>query len=445
MKKLGSWLMVDNLVDIQLERQILASILEDGTLVDTLFETADETLFTDKIARKTFKWIKNQYMKNERISQVTMEKESNINIEELIKYGTREFEFEDSLNILEKLKIRRQLIKDAKKIYNLAKNNNLNKSEYKHLEQEIVFKDADFNKDNDIFDMQQTLEKAYEEIVKILNGENNISGIPTGYPSIDTATGGLHREHLIVVAGPTSMGKSAFAINIAYNVLKQAGKVIYISLEMPVKDIGKKLLSLDSLIPLSRYKKKLMKFEKDNIDASLSRLMNKNWRLCTERGLTTADIRAICRKLTREMEGVDLIIIDYLQNIKERSGNHNRARKVGMDCKDLYFMAGELDVPVILLSQVSRKRNGQPKISDLRGSGEIEETADEIWFPFRPKYDDKVNNNKETEPAKIIFGKGRNSGTGVVDFIWYPKILHWRDAFIEKTEGPLELIEREES
>lgn len=431
-----------NFRDKELERQAVASILEDDTLIDDLIGECKEEYFLDSVAKKAFKWVKDRYMQNKRISQVKMIRESDVNVESLIKYGTREYEYDDVLNILQKLNKRRWYMKAGRKICELAKEKEYDIEEYDHKAQDIIFSgQADISNNKKIFDMDATLQAVFDNMTEIANGDKAMDGIPTGYPSIDNLLGGLYRGNLIVVAAPTSMGKSAFALNIAYHLLKNNKKVIYMSLEMPVLDMGKRLVALDSKVPMSRYKRKLKDYEKQNVDAAFSRLLDKHWRLCTERNLDTSDIKAICRKLTRKMDGVDLIVIDYLQNIKDPEGKMNTAKKVGQKCKEVFNLAGELDTPVMLLSQVSRGREGVPKLSDLRDSGEIEETANDIWFPYRPEYEEGVKNSDDPEEAKLVIAKNRNGKTGIVDLVWYPQIVYFRDGYIDKQEGSLQLVE----
>lgn len=431
---------MSNYIDVELEMQAIASIFVDDTLIDDLM-ACKESCFTDGEALKAYKWIKKRYLQSKRISQVMMMKESNIDVGKIIEYGTRELEYNDILHLLAKLNKRRNLMRSARKIADLSKNEELEIKDYDHKAQDIIFSlQSDITQNEKIFDMDGTLEVVFENMTRIDNGESVSDGIPTGYPSIDNLLGGIYRGNLIIVAAPTSMGKSAFALNVAYHMLQNNKKVIYMSLEMPVLDMGKRLIALDSLVPMSRYKRKLKQFEKDNIDASFSRLLDNHWRLCTERNLNTADIKAICRKLTRKMKGVDLIVIDYLQNIKDPEGKMNTAKKVGQKCKEIFNMAGELDTPVMLLSQVSRGREGVPKLSDLRDSGEIEETANDIWFPYRPEYENGPKNSDEKEEAKLFVAKNRNGKTGIIDMVWYPEIVYFRDGYVERTEGPIELV-----
>ena len=426
--------------DMELEMQAIATVFIDDTLVDDLM-SCDESYFTDVDAIKAYKWIKKRYLENKRISQVMMIKESDVDVARIIEHGTQELQYKDILHLLAKFKKRRELMESARKIADLSKNENLDIKDYDYKAQDIIFSlQSDISKKEKIFDMDETLEVVFNNMTRIENGEAVSDGIPTGYPSIDNLLGGIYRGNLIVVAAPTSMGKSAFALNVAYHMLQNNKKVIYMSLEMPVLDMGKRLVALDSKVPMSRYKRKLKQFEKDNIDISFSRLLDKHWRLCTERNLDTTEIKGICRKLTRKMEGVDLIVVDYLQNIKDPSGRMNTAKKVGQKCKQIFNMAGELDVPVMLLSQVNRGREGVPKLSDLRDSGEIEETANDIWFPYRPEYENGPTNSDKKEEAKLFIAKNRNGKTGIIDMVWYPEIVYFRDAYVEDNEGPIELI-----
>lgn len=434
--------MSDDLVDIELEMQAICSIFADNSLIDDLVSKCSIDHFTHNISEKSYDWIKEQYSAGKPVNRMIFVRECDVNVDKLVQYGTREYEYDTVLRLLEKYRKRRWLMGCGRELVKLAKDNSYEPSEYETKAQDIVFsEEKSTRQDKKIFDMGETLEVVFEHMTKIENDEELQDGLPTGYPSIDSITGGMYRGNMIVVAAPTSMGKSAFALNVAYHLLMNNKKIVYVSLEMPVLDMAKRLLALDSNVPLDQYKKKLQEYQQQNVNASMSRLIEKNWRLSTKRSLGTVDIKAICRKLKKEMGGVDLIIVDYLQNIKMSAGKENTAKKVGLICKELFNLAGELDTPLMLLSQVSRKRNGVPKLSDLRDSGEIEETADDIWFPYRPDYEEGPKKEPEKEKAKLYISKNRNGRTGIVDMVWYPQIVYFRDDYVEEKEGPLELIQ----
>lgn len=437
----------DNRIDIEIECQALSSVFEDNTLLDDLIEECNKDYFTNNICKKLFLWIKKNYNENKNVSIIRAKKETDINLEFVINNGIATMDYEFVLEKLNELYIRRKIGQAGKEIFKLSKKEGLEIKDYQHKAQEIIFNNTQNNntKDKGLYSLEDSLEKLYKKIVELQENEEGkkIQGIKTNYPQIDKKTGGLKRGHLIVVGARTSMGKTAFAINLSYKLLKNGNKGLIVSLEMNHDEISQRLLSLDSRVPSSDYDKfGLTKPQKKNMDSSLSRLMNMNLTISDKRGMTVSDIRARCRKLSRK-NNLDFIVIDYLQRIPmSGSFNKNTSQKIGEMVNRLRDMAGELNCPVILISQLKRYDTSElPSISYLRNSGEIEEIADDIWLLHRAGYNDEENNeDKGLKEGKVIIAKGRTSGTEKCDFYWYPEILYWQDETIYRSEGDIKII-----
>ena len=243
----------------------------------------------------------------------------------------------------------------------------------------------------------------------------------------------------MVIAASTSMGKTSLALRIALNLIKQDNRVLVNTLEMDSKEIMRKILSLDSRVPTSAYMNILSDIQGDSKDAAIERLLDKRLIVNEKRGITTNEIKATTRKIINKRGNIDLLIVDYLQLINMRDGD-TREQKIGNAVLALRNLAGELDIPIILLSQFNRSRKGTPKMEYMRGSGRIEEIADEILLPYRPEFEEKES-DKYMEKAKIIIDKGRTSGTGIIDMKFYPKIQYWQDGYEYENDGAIEIIE----
>lgn len=429
--------MSKELADPDLERSAIASVLDDPDKVGDLIESVNLDYFTDKLARESYKWIRNRYVDTGTISKVKIMTETDIDIQELVDGNLILKDFEDILDTIEKYYIRRKLADAAREVFKVTQEDGLDIEEYQSRAEEIIFEVAGNQQlDEGIYHISDSLQKLYEDILAEQNGEEVFKGIPTGYPSIDNAISGLHDGHLCTIAGQTSMGKTAFAISLIYNMLKKGHKVIFISLEMNHDEISERLSILDSKVPASDYHKKLQGYQMKNIEVSIENLKDKNMYISDKRGLTPADIKARCRRITNNMEGVDLVVVDYLQNINLEI-KENSVKALGDATLALRNLAGELSCPIVLLSQVSRNCDGIPSLQHLRGSGHIEENSDEVWFPYREHYQDEEYEGKEE--AKLVMAKGRTTGSNVIDFYWYPSILYWRDGYIEKREGSLNI------
>ncbi|PSL40017.1 replicative DNA helicase [Planomicrobium soli] len=270
----------------------------------------------------------------------------------------------------------------------------------------------------DFIHIKDVLVKTYDNIELLHTRKGDVTGIPTGFRDLDKMTAGFQRNDLIIVAARPSVGKTAFALNVAQNVATRADENVAIfSLEMGAEQLVMRMLCAEG-----------------NIDAQIMRtgaLQNEDWRKLTMAmgslsnagifiddtpGIRVNDIRAKCRRLKQE-HGLGMIMIDYLQLIQGpgRAGE-NRQQEVSDISRSLKGLARELEVPVIALSQLSRgveqRQDKRPMMSDLRESGSIEQDADIVSFLYREDYYDKETEDQNV--IEIIIAKQRNGPTGTV-------------------------------
>ncbi len=267
------------------------------------------------------------------------------------------------------------------------------------------------------------LTQVVERIQELHDRDNpsDITGIPTGFLDLDQKTSGLQPGDLIIVAGRPSMGKTAFALNIAeYVAVEQGLPVGVFSMEMGGAQLAMRMLA--SLGRLDSHKVRTGRLNDDEwsrLSFALGKMHEKPLYIDETGGLNPLDLRARARRLARQFGGkLGLIVIDYLQlMVSARSGgSENRATEVSEISRSLKALAKELEVPVIALSQLSRKveeRNDKrPMMSDLRESGAIEQDADVIMMMYREDYYKPDTQDKGT--AEVIIGKQRNGPTGTV-------------------------------
>ncbi|KOF09786.1 DNA helicase [Planococcus glaciei] len=270
----------------------------------------------------------------------------------------------------------------------------------------------------DFIHIKDVLVKTYDNIELLHTRKGDVTGIPTGFRDLDKITAGFQRNDLIIVAARPSVGKTAFALNVAQNVATKTDENVAIfSLEMGAEQLVMRMLCAEG-----------------NIDAQIMRtgaLQNEDWRKLTMAmgslsnagifiddtpGIRVNDIRAKCRRLKQEY-GLGMIMIDYLQLIQGpgKSGE-NRQQEVSDISRSLKGLARELEVPVIALSQLSRgveqRQDKRPMMSDLRESGSIEQDADIVSFLYREDYYDKETEDQNM--IEIIIAKQRNGPTGTV-------------------------------
>jgi replicative DNA helicase len=266
---------------------------------------------------------------------------------------------------------------------------------------------------------------SFGSIDKLYEQGREITGLATHYTEFDRMTSGLQDSELIVIAARPSMGKTAWAINIAQNAAVHDGKVVAVfSLEMSKESLLRRLLASEALVNSRKIQTGFLPREdRGKLLSALERLMDSKLFIDDTPGITLPEMRAKARRLRQQEGKLDLIVIDYLQlmtgtNPSGKRGFENRTQEVSAVSRGLKALAKEMKVPVVALSQLSRgseQRAGdkKPLLSDLRESGSIEQDADVVAFIHREEYYDRDNEDVKGK-AEIIVAKQRNGPTGSV-------------------------------
>lgn len=246
-----------------------------------------------------------------------------------------------------------------------------------------------------------------------------VVGITTGYTALDDVLTGMQPAELIVIAARPSMGKTDVSLNIARNTAKAGTRVLIFSLEMTRETLTIRSIAAEAYVNSQHYRLKALEpDEKQRAYAASAVLMDLPISIDDSSGLSVAEIRSKARR-QKAQNGLDLVIIDYLQLISMNDKKRTRNEAVGEAARMLKAMGKELNVPVILLSQLSReveKRQSKvPILSDLRDSGEIEQSADVVIFPHRPDYYDPA---KSPGILELYIAKQRNGPVGKVTLIY---------------------------
>lgn len=266
--------------------------------------------------------------------------------------------------------------------------------------------------------IKDVLVDTYENIEILHTQKGDVTGIPSGFTDLDRLTAGFQRNDLIIVAARPSVGKTAFALNVAQNVATKTDENVAIfSLEMGADQLVMRMLCAEGNIDAQVLRTGALQDEDwRKLTMAMGSLSNAGIYIDDAAGLRVNEIRSKCRRLKQE-HGLGMIIIDYLQLISGsgRSGE-NRQQEVSDISRSLKALARELEVPVIALSQLSRgveqRQDKRPMLSDLRESGSIEQDADIVSFLYRDDYYDKESENANM--IEIIIAKQRNGPTGTV-------------------------------
>ncbi len=270
---------------------------------------------------------------------------------------------------------------------------------------------------------------SFGSIDKLYEQGREITGLATHYQAFDRMTSGLQESELIIIAARPSMGKTAWAINIAQNAAVKDGRVVAVfSLEMSKESLLRRMLASEAMVNSRKIQTGFLPREdKGKLLAGLERLMESKLFVDDTPGITLAEMRAKARRLKQQEGSLDLIVIDYLQLMTGSAGAsqkkfENRTQEVSSVSRGLKALAKELKVPVVALSQLSRgseQRTGdkKPLLSDLRESGSIEQDADVVCFIHREEYYDRENEDLKGK-AEIIIAKQRNGPTGSIQLAY---------------------------
>jgi replicative DNA helicase len=277
-------------------------------------------------------------------------------------------------------------------------------------------------------DIAAIVKESFGSIDALYEQGREVTGLATHYIEFDRMTSGLQESELIIIAARPSMGKTAWAINIAENAAVRGGKVVAVfSLEMSKASLLRRMLASQALVNSKAIQTgMLMRDDRAKLIKGLELLMESKIFIDDTPGITLAEMRAKARRLKQQHGRLDLIVIDYLQLMTGSNSNakgfENRTQEVSAISRGLKALAKEMKVPVVALSQLSRaseQRGGdkKPLLSDLRESGSIEQDADVVCFIHREEYYDRENEDLKGK-AEIIIAKQRNGPTGSIQLAY---------------------------
>ncbi len=300
-------------------------------------------------------------------------------------------------------------------------------------------------KTSDFVDSEAAMTEVLEDIRQRQN-RKGMTGVPSGYRILDRITNGFQKGDLIILAARPSVGKTAFALNIAYNAAVRADNAVAVfSLEMPVRQLGMRLLSIGSQVDSNAMRTGFNLRDSDigKMNSAAANISKARLYFDDSPSIKLNEIFAKCRKLKAD-GNLDLVIIDYLQLIAPSGRSvDSRQQEVSEISRSLKALAREMEIPVIALSQLNRsvetrQRGGsaKPMLSDLRESGSIEQDADVVLFLHRPgpaTSEENPDAEQQEQPAdlcieeNIIIGKHRNGEIGEVELMFQPNVSTFFD------------------
>lgn len=440
----------NTLHSLDIEKSILGSILIDPNIIYNISDRINSSDFYFNFNQLIYESIlkrRDRYSKIHLDLNILIEslKEDNVfdivggveYLNELIDNSYTSANIEAYIEIFKEYSKKRKLLNVSKEISKSIYDNKKNLTDLLEEVQVAVSQIDEEASGDDIIKLSELVARDYER-----SDNNDISDYPkTTFTRYDEITHGLRPATLLILAARPAMGKTAFSLNIALNVAKQNKRVLIFSLEMGEEELYNRLLAAESEVELKYIQRSHFDFNnKDMINRLLiarENLSNLEVYIDASATPTITAIKNKARLLQRKYKNIDLIIIDYLQLISGTTNKGNREQEISEISRGLKLLSKELNVPIIALSQLSRRVESRedktPMLSDLRESGSIEQDADQVMFlSSKDYYNNQKNpeedNNKLLTRIELILAKNRSGSIG--------KNLLYFDKPIQKFKNP---------
>ncbi len=427
---------------IEAEEAVLGAVLVNPVSLGRIVEYLKPESFYKPSHRLIYEAVLELFKRNEPIDIVTVSEYLRTK-DELENSGGRAYINDLALNvvttaniefyakIIQKQEIKRALINAGSEIVAMSYENEETEIVLDNA-QKLIFNIAAEKETNDLVSIQDLVVSSYEEIEDRYNNKEDLTGVTTGFYDLNDLTSGLQKSDLIILAARPSMGKTAFALNLAQNTAMLGKKAVALfSLEMSKDQLVKRMLCSEAEVDMQRVKSgHIQPRDWEKLVEAMTKLSESKIYIDDSPGLTATDIKAKCRRLMMEEKDLGLVVIDYLQ-LMEGGGNPNdRNQQISLISRSLKGLARELDIPIIALSQLSRgvesRPDKRPMLSDLRDSGAIEQDADIVMFIYRDEYYNKDNTENKGK-AEIIIAKHRNGPTGTVELLFQSNITKFKN------------------
>lgn len=329
----------------------------------------------------------------------------------------------------------RQLITEAEAIRDAAYSSELPPEDILDNAEQRILEIAHKSQRNNYIDVNDVLFENIKQLQEIEQNGGEERGIPTGFRDVDRILGGFQKTDLIILAARPGVGKTAWALNAAEYAASIGKKVMVFSLEMSTRQLGERLLSMTSSVPLENIHKGNLSMEEwEDLSAAQDSFYGLDMVIDESSVITPLEMKNKCRRFKQEKGDLDLVVIDYLQ-LMSMGGYRieQREKEIAAITRSIKIMAKELDCAVVLLSQLSRgpeQRGGDhmPKLSDLRDSGAIEQDADVVIFLKRDDYysseEERANIDENTGlTCAVNIAKHRNGPVGITNLTWIPRYV----------------------
>jgi replicative DNA helicase len=435
--------------NLEAEQSILGSILLENSAINSVLEVLTKNDFYNEAHRKIFHVIIELSEKNEPVDLITLSnalRDKNLldaaggtaYLASLVDNVPSAANVANYARIVKEKSILRGLIGSATDIITSCYETGSDVDQVLDRAEHSIFEISENKVRPSFYPIREIVKDSFRSIEDLYARKELITGVPTGFEKVDDLTSGLQKSELIIIAGRPSMGKTAFALNIAqFASLEGQTPVAIFSLEMSKEQIAFRLLSSEAKVDSQRLRKGFLgETDWPKLTTAAGRLSEAPLFIDDTPAITVLEMKAKSRRLKAD-QGLGLIVVDYIQLMRGGSYRDSREQEISEISRSLKSLAKELKVPVIALSQLNRKvedrTNRRPQMADLRESGAIEQDADVIAFIYRDEAYNKSEDNPEKGTAEIIIGKQRNGPTGTVKLAFLEKFTSFEN--LARTEG----------
>ena len=434
------------------EKEVLSAVLVDPGVMDSVIELLPnaEDFYLDRHAL-VYEAMKRAYEATGTVDLVTLQQDLRDNgtwekaggsgtLSDLLDRAGTASNVVHYCEIVRRKAIIRRMIEAARSIETDAFQDITDVSEFLDRSEQRVFEVLEDRVQTALRPISDVVYSTIKNIEAVYNADGSVTGVPTGYRDLDSLTQGFQRGDLIIVAARPAMGKTSLVLNIAANAAMNFGaKVALFSLEMPAEQLATRMLAAHARIDVSRLRGGFL------TDSDWPKLVNAADEIRKAKlyiddsaAISPSAMKAKCRRLARQ-DGLDLVIIDYLQLMNAPSQTRSREQEISHISRSLKHLAKDLEVPVVALSQLNRGVEGRtdkrPQLSDLRESGAIEQDADLITFLYRDEVYNKSIEEEARGIAEVIVGKHRNGPTGTVKLKFWHAYTRF-DNLAKAAHGP---------
>ena len=436
---------------LEAEQSVLGGILIENEAINRVTEILDADDFYRDAHRKIFNALINLSERDEPADLITLTNELR-KTDQLDSIGGASYltslidsvptaaNIEYYAKIVKEKAILRKLIQTSTEIITQSYEDRGDVEVFLDEAERAIFEISEKRVRPSFYSIRDIVKESFKTIERLFQKKELVTGVPSGFKELDRMTAGFQPSDLIIIAGRPSMGKTAFCLNVAqYAAIENKIPVAVFSLEMSKEQLVIRMLCSEAHVEGTRLRTGYLN-ESDwpKLTIAAGNLSEAPIYIDDTAALSVLELRAKARRLKSD-HGLGMVIIDYLQLMKGRARVENRQQEISEISRSLKALSKELSIPVIAVSQLSRKteeRTGnRPQLSDLRESGAIEQDADLIIFIYRDEIYNRAEDNPNRGKAEVIIGKQRNGPIGKIDLAFLDKFTTFKDLYRGETEN----------